>query len=110
MKHPFYLFFILLAIVAGGVSAATAQTSGKSIMIYNETKPGSEESSIGNAFEQALIKGLQEKYPCVDWMNEQVMRDAIQKLREKEALTGELDQKALAEIGDQVGADFIIVV
>lgn len=110
MKHPVYLFFILLAIFAGGAAAATAQTSGKSIMIYNETKPGSEESSIGNAFEQALIKGLQEKYQCVDWMNEQVMRDAIQKLREKEALTGELDQKALAEIGDQVGADFIIVV
>ncbi len=110
MKHPINLFFILLAIFAGGVSAISAQTSGKSIMIYNQTKPGSEESAVGNAFEQALIKGLQEKYPCVDWMNEQVMRDAIQKLREKEALTGELDQAALAEIGNQVGADFIIVV
>jgi hypothetical protein len=89
MKRLFYLLFILLAIFAGGVSASLAQ-SGKSIMIYNEAKPGTQESSVGNAFEQALISGLQEKYPCVDWMNEQAMRDAIQKLREKEILTGEL--------------------
>jgi hypothetical protein len=109
MKRPVYLIFILLAVFVCA-PALFAQTSGKSIMIYNEAKPGTEESSVGNAFEQALIKGLQEKYPCVDWMNEQVMRDAIQKLREKELLTGELDQAALAEIGSQIGADFIVVV
>jgi hypothetical protein len=110
MKNSIYLFFMLLALLVGGAPAVSAQSSGKSIMIYNEAKPGTEESAVGNAFEQALIKGLQEKYPCVDWMNEQGMRDAIQKLREKEALTGELDQAALAEIGNQVGADFIVVV
>jgi hypothetical protein len=65
---------------------------------------------VGNAFEQALINGLQEKYPCVDWMNEQVLADAIQKLREKELLTGELDQQELAKLGNSVGANFIIVV
>lgn len=109
-RSIYYRIYISLAIFAFGASVVFAQTSGNSVMIYNETKPGSEESSVGNAFEQAFIKGLQEKYPCVDWMNEQVMRDAIQKLREKEVATGELDQTALAEIGNQVGADFIIVV
>jgi hypothetical protein len=78
--------------------------------MYNETKPGSEESAIGNAFEAALIKGLQEKYPCVDWMNEQLLQAELQRLREQEMATGELDQQALAELGNSVGADFIIVV
>lgn len=108
MNRLIYLWVILLALC--GASGVCAQTSGKSVMMYNQTKPGSEESAVGNAFEQALIKGLQEKYPCVDWMNEQGLKDAIQKLREKEALTGELDEKALADLGNQVGADFIIVV
>jgi hypothetical protein len=110
MKRSIYLFFILLALFVGSASALFAQSSGNSVMIYNKAKPGTEESSVGNAFEQALIKGLEEKYPCVDWMNEQVLFDAIQKLREKEALTGELDEKALAELGKSVGANFIIIV
>lgn len=109
MKHIFYSIFILIAVLVGAI-AAFAQSSGNSVMIYNETKPGSEESAVGNAFEQAFIKGLQEKYPCVDWMNEQVLKDALQRLREQETLTGKLDQKALEELGNSVGADFIIVV
>jgi hypothetical protein len=110
MKRSIYLFFILPAIFFVIASAAFAQTSGKSVMMYNRAKPGTEESAVGNAFEQALINGLQEKYPCVDWMNEQVLQDALQKLREKELLTGELDQQELAKLGSSVGADFIIVV
>jgi len=110
MKRSIYVVSLLIAIFCGTASAAFAQTGGKSVMMYNETKYGSEESAIGNAFEQALIKGLQEKYPCVDWMNEQVLKAELQKLREQEAATGELDQKALADLGSQVGADFIVVV
>lgn len=102
------VFFALLYILFSNY--AIAQQGGKSVMMYNETKPGSEESSIGNAFEQALIKGLQEKYPCVDWMNESVLKDALERLRQKELLTGELDQKALTELGNQIGADYIIIV
>jgi hypothetical protein len=109
MKFVFHLILVNFAFLFG-IFAVSAQSSGNSVMIYNETKPGTEESAVGNAFEQALIKGLQEKYPCVEWMNEQVLKDALQKLREKETLTGELDQQALAELGNQVGANFIIVV
>jgi hypothetical protein len=110
MKRSIYIIFILLAVFAGGAGASFAQTSGKSVMMYNRAKTGTEESAVGNAFEQALIRGLQEKYPCVDWMNEQVLKDALERLRQQELLTGELDQQALAELGNQVGADFIIVV
>jgi len=109
MKFIFHLMLLNLAILLGAF-AASAQSSGKSVMMYNETKPGSEESAIGNAFEAALIKGLQEKYPCVDWMNEQLLQAELQRLREQEMATGELDQQALAELGNSVGADFIIVV
>jgi hypothetical protein len=79
-------------------------------MIYNNTKPGTENNAIGNAFEQAFIKDLEDKYPCVDWMNEQVLSDAIQKLRERESATGELDEKALAELGNSVNASYIVIV
>ena len=110
MKRSIYRLIFISLVMFVGASAVFAQTSGKSVMIYNRAAPGTEESSVGNAFEQALIRGLQEKYPCVDWMNEQVLKDAIQRLREQEALTGELDQQALAELGSQVGANFIVVV
>ena len=109
-RSIYYLTLISLALFVFGAGAVFAQPGGKSVMIYNRAAPSTEDSSVGNAFEQALIRGLQEKYPCVDWMNEQTLKDAIQKLREKEALTGELDQQALAELGNQVGANFIVVV
>ena len=109
MKRIIYTLLITFAILFGA-HAIFAQTSGKSVMMYNETNPGSEESAVGNAFEAALIKGLQEKYPCVDWMNEQALKAELQRLREQEAMTGELDQKALSDLGNQVGADFIVVV
>lgn len=109
MRRIFYPILVIFAVLVGAF-AAFGQTSGKSVMIYNQTKPDSEESAVGNAFEAALIKGLQEKYPCVDWMNEQVLKDAIQRLRQKEAATGELDQKELDDLAKSVGADFVIVV
>ena len=110
MKRSWYLFFMLFIFFVGDASAALAQGAGSSIMIYNQAKPGTEDNSVGGAFEQALIKGLEENYPCVDWMNEKALSDAIQKLREREALTGELDQQALAELGNSVGASYIIIV
>jgi|GEM_PF-6807391 len=110
MKNSICLSLIIFAILVGGTSAALAQGNGSSLMIYNKAKPGTEDNSVGNAFEQALIKGLEDKYPCVDWMNEKTLFDAIQKLREQETLTGELDEKALAELGQSVGATFIIIV
>lgn len=106
MKNTLLLFFILL----GFVITNFAQVGGSSVMIYNRAKSGTEENSVGNAVEQAFIKGLEEKFPCVDWMNEQVLKDALQKLREKELLTGELDQQALADLGKSVGASYIVVV
>lgn len=109
MKRLIYPFFIMLAFFVGGVSAAFAQ-GGNSVMIYNRAKPDTEENSVGNAFEQAFIKGLEDKYPCVDWMNEKTLSDAIQRLREQEALTGELDENALAELGKSVNATYIIIV
>jgi hypothetical protein len=110
MKHSIYLVCILFVFVVGGASAVFAQGGGSSVMIYNRAKPGTEDNSVGNAFEQALIKGLEDQYPCVDWMNEKVLSDAIQKLRDREALTGELDEKALAELGNSVNASYIIIV
>jgi hypothetical protein len=106
MKHIIYPIFILFTFFA----SAFAQVGGSSVMIYNRATPGTEESSVGSAAEQAIIKGLEDKFPCVDWMNEQILKDALQKLREKELLTGELDQQALAELGKSVGASYIIVV
>jgi hypothetical protein len=110
MKRKIYCVCFALVILAGTTSSLFAQGVGSSVMIYNNTKQGTENNSVGNAFEQALIKGLEDKYPCVDWMNEQVLADAIQKLREREAATGELDEKALAELGNSVNASQIIVV
>lgn len=103
------LFLVIFAFFVGNLFINQAQ-SGSSVMIYNRARSGTEESSIGNAFEQAFIKNLEEKFPCVDWMNEQTLFDEIQKLREKEALTGELDEKTLAALGESVNAAYIVVV
>ncbi|HQU81548.1 MAG TPA: hypothetical protein PKY59_00390 [Pyrinomonadaceae bacterium] len=103
------LILLLFAFFVGNFFIAQAQT-GSSVMIYNRARKGTEENSVGNAFEQAFIKGLEEKFPCVDWMNEQTLFSEIQKLREKETLTGELDEKALAALGESVNANYIIVV
>jgi hypothetical protein len=106
MKRSIYLIFILLTFFA----TSFAQVGGSSVMMYNRAKPGTEENSVGNAVERGIVRGLEEKFPCVDWMNEQVLFDAIQRLREQETLTGELDEKALAALGNSVGATYIIVV
>src|SRR6476646_6185365 len=58
MKNSICLSLIIFAILVGGTSAALAQSGGSSVMIYNKAKPGTEDNSVGNAFEQALIKGL----------------------------------------------------
>jgi hypothetical protein len=113
IEHSIRLFIILfipILVLVNGASPGLAQAGGSSVMIYNKAKPGTEDSSVGNALEQAFIKGLEDKYPCVDWMNEKTLADAIQRLREQELLTGELDEKALADLGKSVGATYIIIV
>jgi len=110
MKPSIQLLTFLFVLLIVGASPALSQVGGSSVMIYNQAKPGSEDNSVGSALEQALIKGLEDKYPCVDWMSDQTLADAIQKLREQELKTGELDEKALAELGKSVGATYIIIV
>jgi len=110
MKNPICFLLIFLTVLFSGAAVVFAQVGGSSVMIYNKAKPGTEDSSVGNEFEQALIGGLEDKYPCVDWMSDKALADAIQKLREQEAQTGELDEKALAELGNSVGATYIIIV
>src|SRR6185369_17164570 len=64
MRRSWYLFIILFVFFVSGATAVLAQGSGSSVMIYNKAKTGTEDNSVGEAFEQALIKGLEEKYPC----------------------------------------------
>lgn len=103
------LFLLLFGLLVGNFFLIAAQ-NGSSVMIYNRAKPATEENSVGNVFEQAFLKNLEDKFPCVDWMNEKTLFSEIQKLREKETLTGELDEKALAALGESVNAAYIVVV
>jgi hypothetical protein len=110
MKYSIYLIFIVFAVFLVNFQTVAAQGPGSSVVIVNDSKPGSNDAETADIVGQNIIKGLEEKYPCIDWMNEQTLHDEIQKLREKETLTGKLDEKALAELGNAVGADFIMIV
>ncbi len=104
------LFITMLLVIAPLSNEAISQTTRSSIVIHDTTSKndGGENATqnLRNEIESALEKGK----PCVETMDDQDLRDAIQDERERELLEGGDSAESLKNIGNKMGSGYVMSV
>lgn len=100
-----FLFVVLFGFCAAAVGVGQQKSS--SIVIHDNTSAanGGENATAGlrSQFESALARDK----PCVETMDDQDLRDAIQDERERALLEGGDSQAALTAIGNRLGSSLV---
>ncbi|MBK7704407.1 MAG: hypothetical protein IPJ30_01200 [Acidobacteria bacterium] len=98
-----------LLIIAVFACNLLAQNSGSSVMAYSQGAGGSDAEAISRLVRDQILIGL-EKYPCVDQMDENTLGALIGWQRMRDLLGAEANEQKLKELGEAVGARYVIVV
>lgn len=103
---------ILLVCIAGLSGAVISQTGQKSskIFFHDTTKSSNGGENATQGLRNQLASTLEREKPCVEVLNDQDLRDAIDDERERELLEGANDDAALRAIGTRFNARLVMAV
>lgn len=87
-----------------------AQSKGNSIVIHDNTSQANGGENATSNLRSEIESALQREKPCVDTMDDQDIRDVIQSEREKNLLEGGDPQQVLTDIGNLMGASYVMSV
>ncbi len=90
------------------VAVAHAQGSKLSSVFIHDSSPGGENST--SSLRTEIKAALEREKPCVETMDDQDLRDAIQDERERALLEGGDSNEALKAIGTKMGSGMVISV
>jgi len=100
---------ILMMMLAFASPFAIAQT-GSSIVIHDNTSPVNGGENATSNLRSEIESALNHKKPCVDIMDDQDIRNVIESEREKNLLEGGDPQQVLTDIGNLMGASYVMSV
>lgn len=87
-----------------------AQSKGSSIVIHDNTSQANGGENATSNLRSEIESALQREKPCVDTMDDQDIRDVLQSEREKNLLEGGDPQQVLTDIGNLMGASYVMSV
>ncbi|MDM7921534.1 MAG: hypothetical protein QUS14_04465 [Pyrinomonadaceae bacterium] len=107
-------FFLLISFLAIASITLTVFSQGQnkasSIVIHDNTSAANGGENATDGLRSRFNSALQREKPCVETMNDQDIRDAIQDERERELLEGGDPDAALRAIGERMGASLVMSV
>ncbi len=98
-----------LAMTAVFTFSASAQKAS-SLVIHDATGAGNGGENATSGLRNELKSALERERPCVETMDDQDIRDAIQDERERALLEGGDSDATLKAIGDRMGAGVVVMV
>lgn len=109
-----YIRFLLPALIAAfvfGIGAATyGQQRSSSVVIHDTTKASNGGENATSNLRNEIKSALEREKPCVETMDDQDLRDAIEDERERALFEGADSNEALKQIGDRLGSSLVITV
>lgn len=87
-----------------------AQSKGTSIVIHDNTSQANGGENATSNLRSEIESALQNQKPCVDTMDDQDIRDVMQSEKEKNLLEGGDPQQVLTDIGNLMGASYVMSV
>lgn len=103
---PGFLSSILLVV---GVASASAQKAS-TVVIHDSTAASAGGENSTSNLRSEIKSALEREKPCVETMDDQDLRDAIQDERERALLEGGDSTEALKAIGEKLGSGVVISV
>jgi hypothetical protein len=100
---------LLVALQANKVFSQ-AQQKGSSIVIHDTTSKTNGGEGATSNLRSEIESALQREKPCVDTMDDQDIQNILQSEREKNLLEGGDPQQVLTEIGNLMGASYVMSV
>ncbi|NJM52106.1 MAG: hypothetical protein HC846_01160 [Blastocatellia bacterium] len=87
-----------------------AQSKGTSIVIHDNTSQANGGENATSNLRSEIESTLQSEKPCVETMDDQDIRDVLESEREKNLLEGGDPQQVLTDIGNLMGASYVLSV
>lgn len=106
------LFIAMLFVLAPLTHVAVSQSQQKSssVVIHDTTSPRNGGEGATQSLRNAIEAALEREKPCVETMDDQDLRDAIQDETDRALLEGADSTEALKQIGDRLGSSLVITV
>jgi len=104
------LFITMLLVLAPLSNEAISQTTRSSIVIHDTTSKTNGGENATQNLRNEIESALEKEKPCVETMDDQDIRDAIQDERERELLEGGDPTEALKNIGNRMGSGYVMSV
>ena len=102
-----FVVFLIAAFVAAGESRAQRSSS---IVIHDTTTAGNGGGNATKSLRDAIKSEIERQNPCVETMDDQDLRDAMQDERDRALLEGGDSQATLTDIGNRVGSSLVMTV
>ena len=107
MKTLFQI--VLILVLALATQFAQSQT-GSSIVIHDNTSKANGGENATSNLRSEIASALNREKPCVDIMDDQDIRNVIESEREKNLLEGGDPEQVLKDIGNLMGASYVMSV
>ena len=109
--RSFILFTVSLLVVPCVIDAfPQGQQKSSSIVIHDTTRSSNGGENATKGMRDKFRSALEKEKPCVDTMDDQDLRDALQDERERELLEGGDSDAALKAIGERLGSSMVMSV
>jgi hypothetical protein len=107
------IYIVVVSFVAtsfANPAFSQAEAKSSSIVIHDSTKTGNGGEKATEGLRNEFKSALAENYPCVETLDDQDLRAAIQDERERELLEGGDSTAALKAIGDRLNSRLVMSV
>ncbi|MEK7725517.1 MAG: hypothetical protein AAB336_14285, partial [Acidobacteriota bacterium] len=104
------LFGILIISLLLFVSNFAQSQKGSSIVIHDTTSKANGGENATQNLRNEIESALEKEKPCVETMDDQDIRDALQDERERELLEGGDSTEALKNLGNKMGSGYVMSV
>lgn len=100
------IFFLVVLLVPGMIAAQ----QGSSIVIHDNTAASNGGENATSSLRKEISSALNREKPCTDLMDDKDIRDVLESEREKNLLEGGDPQQVLTDIGNLMGASYVMSV
>lgn len=105
---PILALFVSVVLLIPFAAYSQAGQKSSSIVIHDSTKAANGGENATKNLREQFRAALEKEKPCVETMDDQDLRDAIQDERERAMLEGGDSTEALKMIGDRLGSSMVM--
>jgi hypothetical protein len=104
------ILIAIIFVIAPLAGVTAAQNKSSSIVIHDMTSPGNGGEGATQNLRNEIGGALEREKPCVETINDQDIRDAVQDERERELLEGGDPNEALRNLGNRMNSSLVMSV